>query len=132
MRCAVHAVGVDFHVRPRLAGKALLAEPGFAVTRELGVANVAPEMRMPVELVYKSANEKSGAFGHAWRCPQLESAVKWSKGSLLWTTPWGEELRFYPKRAKTPKNAVALEPIDFLDSLGFRLALPASPAIKAE
>jgi YD repeat-containing protein len=109
---AVQAENVDFHICPRLAGKALLTETGFVVKRELGVANLAPEMRMPVELVYKSMSEKSGAFGFAWRCPQLESAVKWSKDSLLWTTPWGEELRFYPKKAKTPKDAITLEPIE--------------------
>ena len=109
---SVFAANVDFRIRPRMVGKALLTETGFVVKRELGVANLAPEMRMPVELVYRSANEKSGAFGFAWRCPQLESSVKWSKDSLLWTTPWGEELRFYPKRAKTPKDAIALEPIE--------------------
>ena len=109
--CA-HSETVDFRMRPRLAGKALLTEPGFFVKRELGVANFASEMRMPVEIIYKSANEKSGAFGFAWRCPQLESSVKWSKDSLLWTTPWGEEMRFYPKKAKTPKDAIALEPIE--------------------
>ena len=106
------AENVDFHTRPRMAGKALLTESGFVVKREMGVANFAHEMRMTVELVYKSTNEKSGAFGFAWRCPQLESAVKWSKDSLLWTTPWGEEMRFYPKKAKTPKDAIALEPIE--------------------
>ena len=102
----------DFRYRPVLTGKALLTETGFVVKRELGVANFAPEMRMPVELVYRSTNEKFGAFGFAWRCPQLESAVKWSKDSLLWATPWGEEMRFYPKKAKTPKDAIALEPIE--------------------
>ena len=102
----------DFRFRPLLAGKALLTEPGFVVRRELGVASLAPELRVPIELVYKSNDESSGAFGFAWRCPQLESSVKWSAGSLLWTTPWGEELRFYPKRQKTPKDAIALEPIE--------------------
>ena len=58
----VHAATVDFHARHHLAGKALLTDPGFVVKRELGVANFAPEMRMPVELVYKSNSEKPGAF----------------------------------------------------------------------
>ena len=102
----------DFRFRPLLAGKALLTEPGFVVRRELGVASLAPELHVPIELVYKSNDESSGAFGFAWRCPQLESSVKWSAGSLLWTTPWGEELRFCPKRQKTPKDAIALEPIE--------------------
>ena len=102
----------DFRCRPVLAGKALLTEPGFVVRRELGVASLAPELHVPIELVYKSNCEKSGVFGFAWLCPQLESSVKWSAGSLLWTTPWGEELRFCPKRQKTPKNAIALEPIE--------------------
>ena len=34
----------------------------------------------------------AGAFGFAWRCPQLESSVRWARGALLWTTPWGEEI----------------------------------------
>ena len=110
--CGARSETVDFRTRPRLAGKALLGAPGFVVSRELGVANFAPEMRIPIEIIYKSANEKSGAFGFAWRCPQLESSVKWSKDSLLWTTPWGEEMRFYPKKEKTPKDAIALEPIE--------------------
>ena len=36
--------------------------------------------------------EAAGAFGFAWRCPQLESSVRWARGALLWTTPWGEEI----------------------------------------
>ena len=46
---AVQAENVDFHIRSRLAGKALLTETGFVVKRELGVANLASEMRMPIE-----------------------------------------------------------------------------------
>ena len=102
----------DFRHRPLLAGKASLTEPGFVVRRELGVANLAPELRLPVELVYESSSERTGLFGFAWRCPQLESSVKWEKDGLLWTTPWGERIRFYPKREKTPKDAIRLDPIE--------------------
>lgn len=59
----------DFRHRPLLAGKASLTEPGFVVRRELGVANLAPELRLPVELVYESSSERTGLFGFAWRCP---------------------------------------------------------------
>lgn len=65
----------DFRFRPLLAGKASLTEPGFVVRRELGVAALAPELRIPVELVYESSSASSGAFGFGWRCPQLESSV---------------------------------------------------------
>ena len=102
----------DFRYRPLLAGKASLTEPGFVVLRELGVANLAPELRLPVELVYESSSERTGLFGFAWRCPQLESSVKWEKDGLLWTTPWGERIRFFPKRDKTPKDAIRLDPIE--------------------
>ena len=102
----------DFRYRPLLAGKASLTEPGFVVLRELGVAALAPKLRIPVELVYESSSEASGAFGFGWRCPQLESSVKWEKDGLLWTTPWGECIRFFPKRDKTPKDAIKLDPIE--------------------
>ncbi len=102
----------DFRFRPLLAGKASLTEPGFVVRRELGVAALAPELRIPVELVYESSSEASGAFGFGWRCPQLESSVRWEKGGLLWTTPWGERIKFFPKKEKTPKDAIRLDPIE--------------------
>lgn len=102
----------DFRHRPLLAGKASLTEPGFVVRRELGVANLAPELRLPVELVYESSSERTGLFGFAWRCPQLESSVRWERDGLLWTTPWGERVKFFPKREKTPKDAVKLAPVE--------------------
>ncbi len=83
----VWADGPDFRCRPQLAGRASLTEPGFVVQRRLGIANFAPELRLPIELVYVSSSETSGAFGYAWRCPQLESSVKWDRDGLLWTTP---------------------------------------------
>ena len=109
---SAHADAPDFRYRPLLAGKASLTEPGFVVRRELGVAALAPELRIPVELVYESSSEASGAFGFGWRCPQLESSVRWEKGGLLWTTPWGERIRFFPKMEKTPKDAIRLDPIE--------------------
>ena len=102
----------DFRHRPLLAGKASLTEPGFVVRRELGVANFSPELRLPVELVYESSSERTGLFGFAWRCPQLESSVRWERDGLLWTTPWGERVKFFPKREKTPKDAVKLAPVE--------------------
>ncbi len=48
---SAHADAPDFRCRPLLAGKASLTEPGFVVRRELGVAALAPELRIPVELV---------------------------------------------------------------------------------
>ena len=67
------ADGPDFRTRPLLAGKASLTGPGFTVRRELGVANLAPELRIPVELVYSSANASFGAFGFGWLMSHTES-----------------------------------------------------------
>lgn len=41
-----------------------------------GTANFSPELRMPVEIIYDSASEKTGIFGFAWRSPQFESTVQ--------------------------------------------------------
>ena len=95
---------VDFAMRRMLAGKASLTESGFVVSRSFGTANFSPELRCPVELVYESASEKTGIFGYAWRSPQLESSAYWEKDGLLWTSPWGEKVKFFPKAEKTPKG----------------------------
>lgn len=102
----------DFRVRPLLAGKASLTEPGFTVRRDLGVLNIAPELRIPVELVYSSANGSSGMFGFGWCSPQLESSVRWERGGLTWTSPWGEVIRFRPRAGRPPKGAVAIGPVE--------------------
>ena len=57
------ADGPAFAFRPLLAGRASLTERGFVETRALGTANFAPELKLPVELVYRSASEASGLFG---------------------------------------------------------------------
>lgn len=106
------AEGVSFAHRPLLAGKASLASDGFEVSRTLGVAAISPELQIPLELVYDSSSESSGTFGHGWRSPQLENSVRWERDGLLWTTPWGEKVKFFPKKEKTPKDAVALAPIE--------------------
>ncbi len=102
----------DFSYRPLLAGKASLTEGGFVEARSLGTVAFAPELAIPVELVYRSASESSGAFGRSWSCPQLESSVKWDKDGLLWTAPWGERIKFFPKKSKTPKDAVKIAPVE--------------------
>ena len=102
----------DFRHRPLLAGRASLADDGFVVRRELGVANFSPELRLPVELVYESSSERTGLFGFAWRCPQLESSVRWERDALLWTTPWGERIRFHSKKEKVPENAVKIPVVE--------------------
>ena len=95
------AEGVSFAHRPLLAGKASLASDGFEVSRTLGVAAISPELQIPVELVYDSSSDSSGAFGRGWRSPQLESSLRWERDGLLWTTPWGEKVKFFPKKEKT-------------------------------
>ena len=103
---------VDFAMRKMLAGKASLTEGGFVVSRSFGTANFSPELRCPVELVYESASEKTGIFGYAWRSPQLESSAFWEKDGLLWTSPWGEKVKFFPKAEKTPKDAIKIDVIE--------------------
>lgn len=102
------ADGLNFLAKPLSAGKALLAENGFQVTRSLGTANFSPEIRLPVQLIYNSAREKSGLFGYAWYSPQLESTAHYDKDGVLWTTPWGEKIKFFPKKEKLPKDAIKI------------------------
>ena len=106
---AFAADGPDFLARPLKAGRAALAEDGFYVERSFGVANFTPELAWPVQLIYSSVSEKTGAFGFAWRSPQLESSAAWDKDGLLWVTPWGERVKFFPKKEKAPKDAVKIE-----------------------
>ena len=98
--------------RHLLAGRASLTDGGFVETRVIGIASFAPELRLPVEFVYRSASESSGMLGYGWSCPQLESSAKWDKDGLLWVAPWGEKVKFFPKKLKTPKNAVKIAPIE--------------------
>ncbi len=100
---------VHFEYKPLTAGKASLAENSFIVTRTLGALNTSPELRLPVQLVYNSRNEKTGLFGFAWCSPQLESTAYYDKDGVLWTTPWGEKIKFSPKDEKVPKDALKLE-----------------------
>ena len=108
----VAAERVDFSNRPLLAGRASLTEVGYVESRSLGVARLSPELTMPIELVYESSSEKTGAFGFAWRSPQLESSAAWDKDGMLWTSPWGERVKFFPKSEKTPKDAVKIEVVE--------------------
>ena len=103
---------VDFAHRPLLAGRASLVEVGYVESRSLGVARLSPELTMPIELVYESYSEKTGAFGFAWRSPQLESSAAWDRDGVLWTSPWGEKVKFFPKSEKTPKDAVKIEVVE--------------------
>lgn len=41
----------DFRFDPPLAGRASLVEDGFVIKRELGVLAIAPELKIPIELV---------------------------------------------------------------------------------
>lgn len=99
----------NFVSKPLMAGKALLAENGFIVQRDIGVANFPPELRLPIQLVYSSANQKTGIFGFGWSSPQLESCAYYDKDGMLWTTPWGEKIKFFAKNEKLPKDAIKIE-----------------------
>ena len=103
---------VDFSNRQLLAGRASLTEAGYVEQRTLGVARMSPELTIPVELVYESSSEKTGAFGFAWRSPQLESSAAWDKDGMFWISPWGEKVKFFPKNEKAPKDAVKIEVVE--------------------
>ena len=109
---SVAAERVDFTHRPLLAGRASLTESGYVERRLLGVARMSPELTIPVELVYDSSSERTGAFGFAWRSPQLESSAAWDRDGMLWTAPWGEKVKFFPKSEKTPRDAVKVEVVE--------------------
>ena len=96
------ADGLSFRSSPLLAGRASLTEDGFRISRSLGAANFTPELSYPVEVAYESFSERTGIFGFAWRSPQLESSAVWDKDGVLWTTPWGEKIKFRPKKEKLP------------------------------
>ena len=109
---SVGAERVDFASRRLLAGRASLTEPGYVERRSLGVARMSPELTIPVELIYDSSSERTGAFGFAWRSPQLESSAAWDRDGMLWTSPWGERVKFFPKSEKAPKDAVRIEVVE--------------------
>lgn len=100
---------VSFARKPLTAGRASLTENGFIVSSSLGTASFSPDLRYPIQLIYQSASEKTGIFGFAWSSPQLESSACYDKDGILWTTPWGEKIKFFPKDVKTDKDAVQIE-----------------------
>ena len=70
--CAGEAL--SFTHRPQLAGKASLTSPGFEVTRTLGEVALAPELRLPIELVYdhlpnRQAYLASPGGRRSWKAP---------------------------------------------------------------
>ena len=103
------ADSVNFISKPMSAGKASLAENAYTISRLLDTANFSPELQLPIQLIYNSSVEKSGPFGFAWRSPQLESTAYYDKDGVLWVTPWGEKIKFFPKDEKTPKDAIKIE-----------------------
>ncbi len=97
----VSAEKINFQLHPLWSAcKASLTEDGYVIARNLDTVNFSPEVRLPIQLVYRSASEKTGMFGYAWSSPQLESSAKFDKDGVLWTTPWGEKFKFYPKNEK--------------------------------
>jgi hypothetical protein len=77
---------LSFVSKPLTAGKASLTENGYLVPQNLGTANFSPELRLPVQLIYQSASEKTGMFGYGWNSPQLESSAVPERDGVLWTT----------------------------------------------
>lgn len=103
------AESVDFLAKPLTAGKASLTENGYIITQLLGTANFSPDLRFPIQLIYNSASDKTGLFGYAWNCPQLESSAVPERDGVLWTTPWGEKIKFFPKKDNASKDAIKID-----------------------
>ena len=100
---------VNFLSKPISAGKASLTENAYSVSRLLDTANFSPELKLPVQIVYLSSVEKSGSSGFAWKSPQLESSAYYDKDGVLWITPWGEQIKFFPKKEELPPDAIKIE-----------------------
>ncbi|MGE4564100.1 MAG: hypothetical protein AB7F32_04460 [Victivallaceae bacterium] len=98
---------LKFNARPLTAGKALLTTDGFTIERVLGIANFSPDLRLPIQLIYRSDVDATGIFGFGWSSPQLESSATPEKDGVLWVTPWGEKVRFFAKD-KTDKDTLEL------------------------
>ena len=101
---AIAGQDLSFVSHQLVAGRAKIAETGYIEKRSFGTARFSPELTIPVELIYDISSEKTGIFGFAWRSPQLESSAVWDKDGMLWTSPWGEKVKFFPKSEKTPKD----------------------------
>ncbi len=101
---------VNFISKPLTAGRASLTENAFIIPYAVGMANFSPELRFPIQIIYNSASESSGIFGYAWNSPQLESSAFFDKDGVLWTTPWGEKIKFFPKKEeKQSKDTIKIE-----------------------
>lgn len=98
LAAAPRADALDFSHRPELVSKVPLAGEGYVVIRDLGSAAISPSLTLPVQLAYASASETPGLPGHGWRIPQLESSLRPDRDGALWTTPWGERVRFAPPK----------------------------------
>lgn len=57
---------LNFLLKPLAADKAALTENSFYLDKVLGVANFSPDLRLPVQLFYKSTSESTGMFGFGW------------------------------------------------------------------
>ena len=68
-------MNLNFNAKPLTAGKALLTTDGFTIQRVLGTANFSPDLRLPIQLIYRSDSDTTGIFGFGWSSPQLESSA---------------------------------------------------------
>ena len=52
---ALSSDSVNFLSKPMSAGKALLTENAYSLSRTLDTANFSPELKLPVQLIYNSS-----------------------------------------------------------------------------
>ena len=99
---------VPFSHQPLLAGKASLTDNGFEVKRTLGTVAFAPELTMPIELVYSSSSENSGVFGYGWNSPTISGSYNlhyrddFSEPTGIPYIEWGTPYAYYDSWLNNP------------------------------
>ena len=101
---SLEAQNLDFSQRKNSLGKASLTSNAYYVDFTLGRANFSPELAMPIQIFYDSSVKDSGLLGASWRIPQLESTVIPDKDGAIWTSPWGEQIKFFSRKNTDSKT----------------------------
>lgn len=104
MNVIYSAENLSFIQKQMTAGKASLTGNGYIVNNMIGSGNFTPDLRFPIQLIYNSASDVTGSVGYAWSIPQLESSAVPQTNGVMWTTPWGEKIRFFTKENLTAKD----------------------------
>lgn len=99
-----NAQNLDFSQKKNSLGKASLTSNAYYADFLLGRANFSPELAMPIQIFYDSSIKDSGLLGASWRIPQLESTVVPDRDGAIWTSPWGEQIKFFSRKNTDSKT----------------------------